>query len=101
AWTWFVRPRKASTVMTNRAGLDAGEGNLRSVIILQKWFGVGPAVVKATRRPYLRSLLRMLLTMPSYFIAASVVLAARRATCFLPLGSVGLALLTPVRSAVR
>ncbi|RWW82569.1 hypothetical protein BHE74_00008959 [Ensete ventricosum] len=27
AWTWLVRPRKVSTVMTNGARLDAGEGN--------------------------------------------------------------------------
>ncbi|RWV81934.1 hypothetical protein GW17_00056608 [Ensete ventricosum] len=39
--------------------------------------------------------------MPSYFIVASVVLAARRAVCFLPLGNVGLAPLTPVGSVVR
>ncbi|RRT57783.1 hypothetical protein B296_00041861 [Ensete ventricosum] len=61
--------------------------------------GAGAFIVKATRHPYLRSLLRMLLTMPSYFIVASVVLTARRAACSLPLGSVGLALLTPVRSS--
>ncbi|RWW02429.1 hypothetical protein GW17_00034479, partial [Ensete ventricosum] len=35
AWTWLVRPRKASAVTMNGAGLDAGEGNLGSVIILQ------------------------------------------------------------------
>ncbi|RZS16823.1 hypothetical protein BHM03_00048880 [Ensete ventricosum] len=38
--------------------------------------------------------------MLSYFVAASVVLATRRAACFLPLGNVGLAPLTPVRSVV-
>ncbi|RZR79005.1 hypothetical protein BHM03_00004569 [Ensete ventricosum] len=38
AWTWFVRSRKASVVTMNGAGLDAGEGNLGSVIILQKQF---------------------------------------------------------------
>ncbi|RWW14639.1 hypothetical protein GW17_00021570 [Ensete ventricosum] len=27
AWTWLVRPRKASAVTTNGAGLDAGEEN--------------------------------------------------------------------------
>ncbi|RWW07734.1 hypothetical protein GW17_00028861, partial [Ensete ventricosum] len=48
AWTWFVRPRKASTMTTNGAGLDAGEGNPESVIILQNRFGVGPAVVTSS-----------------------------------------------------
>ncbi|RRT31193.1 hypothetical protein B296_00059036 [Ensete ventricosum] len=41
AWTWLVRPRKASAVTMNDAGLDAGEGNPGSVIILQKQLGVG------------------------------------------------------------
>ncbi|RWW79041.1 hypothetical protein BHE74_00012692 [Ensete ventricosum] len=27
AWTWLVRPRKASVVTMKGAGLDAGEGN--------------------------------------------------------------------------
>ncbi|RWW05132.1 hypothetical protein GW17_00031613 [Ensete ventricosum] len=44
-----------------------------------------------TGHPYLRSLLRLLLTMPSYFVAVSTVLAVRCAACFLPLGNVGLA----------
>ncbi|RWV77605.1 hypothetical protein GW17_00061541 [Ensete ventricosum] len=48
AWTWLVRSRKASVVTTNGAGLDAGEGNPRSVIILQKWFGVSAAVVTSS-----------------------------------------------------
>ncbi|RWW61549.1 hypothetical protein BHE74_00031387 [Ensete ventricosum] len=63
--------------------------------------GAGAFIVKATRRSYLRSSLCLLLTMPSYFVTTSVVLAARRAACFLPLGNVGLAPLTPVRSIVR
>ncbi|RWW90181.1 hypothetical protein BHE74_00000668 [Ensete ventricosum] len=62
---------------------------------------VGAFIVKATRRSYLRSLLSPLLTMPSYFVVASVVLAARRASCFLQLGRVDLAHLTRVRSAIR
>ncbi|RWV80102.1 hypothetical protein GW17_00058672, partial [Ensete ventricosum] len=66
-----------------------------------KKVGSGAFIVKATRRSYLRSLLSLLLTMPSYFVAASVVLAARRVSCFLQLGRVGLAHLTRVRSAVR
>ncbi|RRT65748.1 hypothetical protein B296_00001121 [Ensete ventricosum] len=49
----------------------------------------------------MRSLLRLLLTMSSYFVVASVVFAVRGAACFLPLGNVGLAPLTPVRSVVR
>ncbi|RZR77224.1 hypothetical protein BHM03_00002236 [Ensete ventricosum] len=66
-----------------------------------KKVGSGAFIVKATRRSYLRSLLSLLLTMPSYFVAASVVLAARRVSCFLQLGRVDLAHLTRVRSAVR
>ncbi|RWW49972.1 hypothetical protein BHE74_00043802 [Ensete ventricosum] len=46
------------------------------------------------------SSLRLLLTMPSYFIVASMVLATRCAACFLPLGNVGLTPVTPVRSAI-
>ncbi|RRT37212.1 hypothetical protein B296_00058829 [Ensete ventricosum] len=45
AWTWLVRPRKASVVIVSGAEFDAGEGNPGSVIILQKWLGVGTAVV--------------------------------------------------------
>ncbi|RWV78321.1 hypothetical protein GW17_00060725, partial [Ensete ventricosum] len=41
--------------------------------------------------PYLRSLLRLLLTMPSYFVVASVVLVVRCAACLLPLEKVGVA----------
>ncbi|RWW48389.1 hypothetical protein BHE74_00045531, partial [Ensete ventricosum] len=41
AWTWLVRPRKASVVTMSGAGFDAGEGNPGSIIILQKRFGVG------------------------------------------------------------
>ncbi|RRT82954.1 hypothetical protein B296_00000250 [Ensete ventricosum] len=55
----------------------------------------------ATRCSYLRSLLSPLLTIPSYFVVASVVLTARRASCFLQLGRVDLAHLTRVRSVVR
>ncbi|RRT69661.1 hypothetical protein B296_00026120 [Ensete ventricosum] len=58
-------------------------------------------IVSATGRSYLRSLLYLLLTMPSYFTTPSVVLAARRATCFLQLWRVDLAHLTRVRSVVR
>ncbi|RWW72218.1 hypothetical protein BHE74_00019992, partial [Ensete ventricosum] len=63
--------------------------------------GAGAFIVKATRRPYLRSSLRLLLTMSSYFVATFVVLATRRATYFPSLGNVDLAPLTPIRSAVR
>ncbi|RZS16360.1 hypothetical protein BHM03_00048339, partial [Ensete ventricosum] len=48
AWTWLVRPRKASAVTMNSAGLDAGEGNPGSVIILQKRLGVSTAVVASS-----------------------------------------------------
>ncbi|RRT39208.1 hypothetical protein B296_00054386 [Ensete ventricosum] len=45
AWTWLVRPRKAYVVIVSGAGFDAGVGNPGSVIILQKWLGVGTAAV--------------------------------------------------------
>ncbi|RWW28168.1 hypothetical protein GW17_00007374 [Ensete ventricosum] len=48
AWTWLVRSRKASVVTMNDAGLDAGEGNPGSVIILQKRLGVGTATVASS-----------------------------------------------------
>ncbi|RZS15889.1 hypothetical protein BHM03_00047817, partial [Ensete ventricosum] len=48
AWTWLVRPRKASAVTMNDAGLDAGEGNPGLVIILQKWLGVGTTTVASS-----------------------------------------------------
>ncbi|RWW70122.1 hypothetical protein BHE74_00022200 [Ensete ventricosum] len=48
AWTWLVRPRKASVVTMNGVGFDAGEGNLGSVIILQKRLGVGTATVASS-----------------------------------------------------
>ncbi|RRT43361.1 hypothetical protein B296_00056480 [Ensete ventricosum] len=48
AWTWLVRPSKASAVTTNGARLDAGEGNPGSVIVLQKRFGVGMATVASS-----------------------------------------------------
>ncbi|RRT31427.1 hypothetical protein B296_00050781 [Ensete ventricosum] len=48
AWTWLVRPRKPSAVTMNGAGLDAGEGNPGSVIILQKRLGVGTATVASS-----------------------------------------------------
>ncbi|RRT61509.1 hypothetical protein B296_00012820, partial [Ensete ventricosum] len=48
AWTWLVRPRKASAVTMNGAGLDTGEGNPGSVIILQKRLGVGTAAVASS-----------------------------------------------------
>ncbi|RRT32741.1 hypothetical protein B296_00049242 [Ensete ventricosum] len=51
AWTWLVRPRKASTVTTNGAGLDAGKGNLGSVIILQKRLGVSTATTASSVGP--------------------------------------------------
>ncbi|RWW63796.1 hypothetical protein BHE74_00028999 [Ensete ventricosum] len=51
AWTWLVRQREASVVITNDAGLDAGEGNPGSVIILQKRLGVGTATVASLVEP--------------------------------------------------
>ncbi|RZR74519.1 hypothetical protein BHM03_00037869 [Ensete ventricosum] len=48
AWTWLVRPRKASAVTMNDAGFDAGEGNPGSVIILQKRLGVGAATAASS-----------------------------------------------------
>ncbi|RWW52938.1 hypothetical protein BHE74_00040615, partial [Ensete ventricosum] len=45
-------------------------------------------------------LITLLLTMPSYFVAASMVLAVRCAACSLPLGNVGLAPLTSVSRVV-
>ncbi|RWV98311.1 hypothetical protein GW17_00038852 [Ensete ventricosum] len=62
---------------------------------------VGAFIVSATGRSYLRSLLSLLLTMPSYFTTPSVVLAARRPSCFLQLWHVDLAHLTRFRSVVR
>ncbi|RWW36631.1 hypothetical protein BHE74_00058333 [Ensete ventricosum] len=63
--------------------------------------GARAFIVKAMRLPYLRSSVCLLLTVPSYFVATFMVLAARCAACFLPLGNVGLAPLTLVGSAVR
>ncbi|RRT66267.1 hypothetical protein B296_00039625 [Ensete ventricosum] len=48
AWTWLVRPRKASAVTISGAGFDAGEGNPGSVIILQKRLGVGTAAATSS-----------------------------------------------------
>ncbi|RZS03293.1 hypothetical protein BHM03_00033460 [Ensete ventricosum] len=48
AWTWLVRPRKASAVTMNDVGLDAGEGNPGSVIILQKRLGVSTATIASS-----------------------------------------------------
>ncbi|RZR92906.1 hypothetical protein BHM03_00021293 [Ensete ventricosum] len=48
AWTWLVRPRKASVVTMSGAGFDAGEGNPGSVIILQKRLGVGMAAATSS-----------------------------------------------------
>ncbi|RRT39716.1 hypothetical protein B296_00050916 [Ensete ventricosum] len=48
AWTWLVRPRKASAVTMSGAGFDAGEGNPGSVIILQKRLGVGTAAMASS-----------------------------------------------------
>ncbi|RWW41407.1 hypothetical protein BHE74_00053110 [Ensete ventricosum] len=48
AWTWLVRPRKASAVTMSGAGFDAGEGNPGSVIILQKRLGVGMAAATSS-----------------------------------------------------
>ncbi|RZS25020.1 hypothetical protein BHM03_00058171 [Ensete ventricosum] len=48
AWTWLVRPRKASVVTMSGAGFDAGEGNPGSVIILQKRLGVGTAAMASS-----------------------------------------------------
>ncbi|RRT36961.1 hypothetical protein B296_00053082 [Ensete ventricosum] len=53
--------------------------------------GVGAFIVMVTWHPYLRSLLCLLLTMSSYFVVASVVLAVRCVACLLPLEKVGLA----------
>ncbi|RWW67318.1 hypothetical protein BHE74_00025241 [Ensete ventricosum] len=66
-----------------------------------KGYQDGAFIVSVTGRSYLRSLLYLLLTMSSYFTTPSVVLAARRATCFLQLWRVDLAHLTRVRSVVR
>ncbi|RZR89186.1 hypothetical protein BHM03_00016865 [Ensete ventricosum] len=63
--------------------------------------GAGAFIVSATGRSYLRSLLSLLLTMPSYFTTPSMVLAARRPSCFLQLWHVDLAHLTRFRSVVR
>ncbi|RRT85027.1 hypothetical protein B296_00005207 [Ensete ventricosum] len=48
AWTWLVRPRKASAVTMSGAGFDAGEGNPGLVIILQKRLRVGTATVASS-----------------------------------------------------
>ncbi|RRT39581.1 hypothetical protein B296_00043892, partial [Ensete ventricosum] len=48
AWTWLVRPRKASAVTMSGAGFDVGEGNPGSIIILQKRFGVGMAAATSS-----------------------------------------------------
>ncbi|RRT63573.1 hypothetical protein B296_00035400 [Ensete ventricosum] len=48
AWTWLVRPRKASVVTMSGAGFDASEGNPGSVMILQKRLGVSTAVVASS-----------------------------------------------------
>ncbi|RRT78333.1 hypothetical protein B296_00001263 [Ensete ventricosum] len=64
--------------------------------IVEWWELSGAFIVKATRHSYLRSLLSLLLTMPSYFVVAFVVLTARHTSCFLQLGRVDLAHLTRV-----
>ncbi|RRT35739.1 hypothetical protein B296_00052113 [Ensete ventricosum] len=48
AWTWLVRPRKASAMTMSGTGFDAGEGNPGSVIILQKRLGVGTAAATSS-----------------------------------------------------
>ncbi|RWW49970.1 hypothetical protein BHE74_00043817 [Ensete ventricosum] len=48
AWTWLVRPRKASVVTMSGTGFDAGEGNPGSVIILQKRLEVGMAAATSS-----------------------------------------------------
>ncbi|RZS21361.1 hypothetical protein BHM03_00053990 [Ensete ventricosum] len=63
--------------------------------------GARAFIVRATGHSYLRSLLSKLFTMSLYFITPSVVLAVRRASCFLQLWRVDLAHLTRVRSTVR
>ncbi|RWV83088.1 hypothetical protein GW17_00055353, partial [Ensete ventricosum] len=55
--------------------------------------GAETFIVIVIGHPYLRSLLRLLLTMSSYFVTV------RCLACLLPLGKVGLAPLTSVRSA--
>ncbi|RRT63648.1 hypothetical protein B296_00042495 [Ensete ventricosum] len=104
AWTWLVRPRKASAVTMSGAGFDAGEGNPGSVLILQKRLGVGmttatssasrgwsgsvwcsvPESVRAfivgvVDHSYLITLLSLWLTIPPYPPAILAVLAMRRA----------------------
>ncbi|RWW06998.1 hypothetical protein GW17_00029636 [Ensete ventricosum] len=109
AWTWLVRPRKASVVTMNTAGFDAGEGNPGSVIILQKRLGVCTAVVASSvgrgwsgayivgvvDHPYLATRLPLWLTLSSYASTTPVVLAVRDASTGEGIG------LTCVRSAVR
>ncbi|RWW45861.1 hypothetical protein BHE74_00048263, partial [Ensete ventricosum] len=63
--------RSAARVVGLRSG-----GNVSARV--SRWFlqeGAEAFIVMVTEHPYLRSLLRLLLTMPSYFVAASVVLA--------------------------
>ncbi|RWW81106.1 hypothetical protein BHE74_00010529 [Ensete ventricosum] len=48
AWTWLVRPRKASVVTVSGVGFDAGVGNPGSVIILQKRLGVDTTAVASS-----------------------------------------------------
>ncbi|RWV87866.1 hypothetical protein GW17_00050097 [Ensete ventricosum] len=73
---------------------DPSDGQVSLVVdfaILPLRRGVWAFIVMVTRHSYLRSLLRLLLAMSSYFVVASVVLTVRCATCLLPLGKVGLA----------
>ncbi|RZS24024.1 hypothetical protein BHM03_00057049 [Ensete ventricosum] len=93
AWTWLVRPRKASVVTVSGAGFDAGEGNLGSVIILQKRLGVGTTavassvcrgwsgafIVSVVDHSYLVALLLLWPTMPSYPSTTLAVPVVRRA----------------------
>ncbi|RWV81998.1 hypothetical protein GW17_00056537, partial [Ensete ventricosum] len=66
-------PSPAARVVELRSGGDVSAR-------VGRWFlqeGAWAFIVMVTGHPYLRSLLRMLLTMPSYFVVASVVLAVR------------------------
>ncbi|RWV86198.1 hypothetical protein GW17_00051934, partial [Ensete ventricosum] len=90
----------SSWVRIGRVGFrrDLSDGQVSLVVdfaipLLRR--GAGAFIVTVARRSYLRSSPSLSLTMPS------VVLAARRASCFLQLGYVDLGHLTCVRSAVR
>ncbi|RRT33118.1 hypothetical protein B296_00048001 [Ensete ventricosum] len=89
AWTWLVRPRKASTVMTNGTGLDAGEGNPGG--FYSNSYGVPVPEVLTVSVAYHAIVLRRSLRGPCGAVRGVLP----------PLGNVGLASLTSVRSVVR